>query len=97
MAGILSCFAFVLFIMGIYFIVKGMDLGFLAMGSAFAVSILFGNRWMKGIRCPQCQNKIFPKFEGMEDARGEWVQLQFPCEKCNILWDTEEIENYNEK
>ena len=48
-------------------------------------------------KCPQCKSKCFPFYEQMEDDRETWVQRQYPCKKCNIIWCTKDRINVNEK
>lgn len=72
--------------------------GVLLIAFYFIVNIFYWNTYrVSRVRCPVCKSKLFPLYEGMDNNKETWVQIKFPCKKCNIVWDTEERINVNEK
>ncbi len=63
----------------------------------FTILFIYANFFSSGVRCPKCKTKCFPGHKFMEDEKGIWLQIQFPCEKCNIIWDTQDQINLNQK
>lgn len=46
-----------------------------------------------GVLCPKCKAQLQAHYERMENDTDTWLQIQFPCEKCGIVWDTGEKGN----
>jgi hypothetical protein len=54
------------------------------------VIFLLGVAYLRhGVFCPQCKSKLAPHYERMENDKEAWIQIQYPCTNCDILWDTE--------
>ena len=52
---------------------------------------------VSNINCPICKSPLVPVYERIANEKEEWVQIQFPCKKCNIAWDTGERLNVNDQ
>jgi len=52
---------------------------------------------VSNVRCHICKSKCFPTYQEMENDKQTWVQIRFPCKKCNVIWDTEDRINVNDK
>lgn len=63
-------------------------LGILLVTIYLTILFIYAHSFSLGVRCPKCKSKCFPGHKIMEDDKGVWLQIQFPCEKCNIIWDT---------
>jgi len=72
-------------------------LGVLLVIIYLTILFIYANSFSSGVRCPRCKSKCFPGHKIMEDEKGAWLQIQFPCEKCDIIWDTEDQINVNDK
>lgn len=72
--------------------------GVLFIAIFFIINIMYWNVYrVSNVHCPICKSKLFPLYESMENGKEEWIQIKFPCEKCNVVWDTEERDNVQDK